>query len=106
MWNNVAKANRITNKFLASSKEIGRLQKAQIIWGHPALGKTTYLYANPDSIIEWDNEFNPIRNKFIADTLGNDSQEAKQRFLFEAQNYITGSGEYNANLTKAYEQYK
>ena len=46
------------------------------------------------------------RNKFIADTLGNDSQEAKQRFLFEAQNYITGSGEYNANLTNAYEQYK
>ena len=106
MWNNVAKANKITNKFLASSKEIGRLQKAQIIWGHPALGKTTYLYANPDSIIEWDNEFNPIRNKFIADTLGNDGQEAKQQFLFEAQNYITGSGEYNASLTNAYEQYK
>ncbi len=106
MWNNVAKAKNITNKFLASSKEIERLQKAQIIWGHPALGKTTYLLANPGSIIEWDDEFNPIRNKFIADTLKDDSQEAKQQFLLEAQNYITGSGTYNANLAKAYEQYK
>ena len=106
MWDNVAKANGITNKFLASSKEIERLQKAQIIWGHPALGKTTYLQANPDSIIEWDNEFNPIRNQFIANILGNDSQEAKQQFLIEAQNYITGSGEYNAKLANIYEQYK
>lgn len=106
MWDNVAKANNISNKFLASSKAIKRLQGAQIIWGHPALGKTTYLMANPDSIIEWDNEFNPIRNKFIADTLGDGSQEAKQKFLFEAQNYITGAGEYDNSLTNAYEQYK
>lgn len=106
MWDNVAKNNEISNKFLASSKQIQRLQKAKIIWGHPALGKTTYLLDNPDSIIEWDNEFNPIRNKFIASVLGTDSQEAKQQFLLEAQNYITGIQQYNPNLVNAYEKYK
>lgn len=106
IWDNVAEANNINNEFLASSKKIERLQKAQIIWGHSALGKTTYLYANPDSIIEWDNEFNPKRNKFISTVLNNNSQKAKEKFLFEAQNYITGIGKYDINLVNAYEQYK
>lgn len=106
MWNNMAKSLGIQNELLSSTKNIGRLQDAKIIWGHPSIGKTTYLTAYPESIIEWDNEFNPIRNKFIADTLNDSSQEAKQKFLEEAQNYLSGIGIYNPELVPAYEQYK
>lgn len=40
------------------------LKEARIIWGHPAIGKTTYLERNQD-ILEWDQEVNPKRNEFI-----------------------------------------
>lgn len=106
MWDSIAKNNNITNQLLSSKSNIEKLQKAHIIWGHPALGKTTYLVDNPDRIIEWDNEFNPIRNEFIAQVLGDDSQEAKQKFLLEAQNYIMRIGEYNPKLVDAYNKYK
>lgn len=118
MWGNIAnglyiKNDLINNKTWRNSKgkieatgNIERLQKAQIIWGHPSLGKTTYLTAYPNSIIDWDNEFNPIRNQFIAETLGDDSQEAKEVFLREAYNYIRGNGAYNPNMVQAYEDYK
>lgn len=106
MWNNIAKGIGTRNQLLSSVKNIERVQDAQIIWGHPALGKTTYLTAYPDSIIDWDNEFNPVRNQFIAETLGDSSQEAKQVFLKEAYNYIRGSQEYNPNMVQAYETYK
>ena len=106
MWDNIAKSLGIQNELLSSTKNIGRLQDAKIIWGHSSIGKTTYLTAYPESIIEWDNEFNPIRNKFIADTLNDSSQEAKQKFLEEAQNYLSGIGIYNPELVPAYEQYK
>lgn len=106
MWDNIAKGIGTKNQLLSSVKNIEKLQKAQIIWGHPALGKTTYLTAYPDSIIDWDNEFNPTRNQFIAETLGDSSQEAKQAFLRETYNYIRGSQEYNPNMIRAYETYK
>lgn len=106
MWNNIAEVNKISNQLLSSSKNIERLQESKIIWGHPALGKTTYLMAYPDSIIEWDNEFNPIRNEFIAKVLGDSSQEAKQEFLRQAYNYVSGVGEYDVSMIEAYEQYK
>lgn len=106
MWNNMAKSLGIQNELLSSTKNIGKLQDAKIIWGHPSIGKTTYLTAYPGSIIEWDNEFNPIRNKFIADTLRDSSQEARQKFLEEAQNYLSGIGNYNQELVPAYEKYK
>lgn len=106
MWNGMAKNLGIQNELLSSTGNISRLQKAQIIWGHSGIGKTTYLTAYPGSIIEWDNEFNPIRNKFIADTLNDSSQEAKQVFLKEAQSYLSGGQEYNPKLINAYEQYK
>lgn len=85
MWGNVAKGIGIKNELIVNTTwvneegkiedtgNIERLQKAQIIWGHSGLGKTTYLTAYPNSIIDWDNEFNPIRNEFIANTLGDNS---------------------------------
>lgn len=106
IWNNTAKSLGIQNELLSNTENISRLQNAKIIWGHSSIGKTTYLTAYPGSIIEWDNEFNPIRNKFIANTLKDNSQEAKQKFLEGAQNYLSGTGIYNPRLVPAYEQYK
>ena len=38
----------------------------KIVWGHPAIGKTTMLESNPDAFIDWDNEFNRKRDSWIA----------------------------------------
>ena len=38
----------------------------KIIWGHPAIGKTTMLESNPNAFIDWDNEFNRNRDNWIA----------------------------------------
>lgn len=86
IWDNVAKQNGIVNPLLNSSNNIKRIQKANVIWGHPALGKTTYLNNNPDRIIEWDNEFNEIRNSFIKER-----NLDKEQFLIGFQNYIQGN---------------
>lgn len=49
---------------LEDEKLSSKIQESKVIWGHPAIGKTTYL-ENRDDIIEWDKEVNPKRNKFI-----------------------------------------
>lgn len=41
-----------------------KLQNARVIWGHPAIGKTTYLERN-DDILEWDDLVNKKRNEFL-----------------------------------------
>ena len=38
----------------------------KIVWGHPAIGKTTMLESNPNAFIDWDNEFNIKRDNWIA----------------------------------------
>ncbi|HQJ57084.1 MAG TPA: hypothetical protein PLH46_05525 [Caldisericia bacterium] len=38
----------------------------KIVWGHPAIGKTTMLESNPDAFIDWDNKFNRKRDSWIA----------------------------------------
>lgn len=38
----------------------------KIVWGHPAIGKTTMLESNPDAFMDWDNEFNRKRDSWIA----------------------------------------
>lgn len=45
-----------------------KLQNAKIIWGHPAIGKTTYLETH-DDIIEWDEWINPERNLFFREQI-------------------------------------
>lgn len=45
-----------------------KLESARIIWGHPAIGKTTYLERNQD-ILEWDQEVNDKRNRFFRDQI-------------------------------------
>lgn len=44
------------------------VNRAKIIWGHPAIGKTTYLENNQD-ILEWDQEVNEKRNRFIREQI-------------------------------------
>lgn len=41
-----------------------KLQNTRVIWGHPAIGKTTYLERN-DDILEWDDLVNEKRNNFL-----------------------------------------
>lgn len=44
------------------------VNRAKIIWGHPAIGKTTYLENNQD-ILEWDQEVNEKRNRFVREQI-------------------------------------
>lgn len=44
------------------------VNRAKIIWGHPAIGKTTYLENNQD-ILEWDQEVNDKRNRFVREQI-------------------------------------
>lgn len=53
----------------SNREEIKRkLKNANIIWGHPALGKTFYMDTHND-ILEWDEEVNDKRNEFIRDQI-------------------------------------
>ena len=90
---------------IVATDNIDRLQKANIIWGHPGLGKTTYDISDPDRIIEWDKVFNAERNRKIAEWTGDTSQEAKQQFLQEFSNYLRG-GEYLAERIPIYEEFR
>lgn len=60
-----------------------KLQSARVIWGHPAIGKTTYLERN-DDILEWDDLVNDKRNEFLRNqidpnhTMDINSKEYKQ----------------------------
>ena len=75
-----------TLKALRKESEISlkkKLQSARVIWGHPAIGKTTYLERN-DDILEWDDLVNDKRNEFLRNqidpnhTMDINSKEYKQ----------------------------
>lgn len=118
LWGNIANGvgienDLINNKYWKNEKgvieatgNIDRLQKSKIIWGHPALGKTSYLEQHPGSIIDWDDVFNVDRNKFITEALGTDDVKARYQYLKEFYNYVRGDGEYNSDLIPIYEQYR
>lgn len=44
------------------------VRRSKIIWGHPAIGKTTYLENNQD-ILEWDQEVGLKREAFIREQI-------------------------------------
>lgn len=73
----------------ASTKD--KLKKAQVIWGHPAIGKTTYL-ENNDDILEWDDIVNPRRFAFIRNVI--DPNHTMDTYSAE---YNTLQHEYLAN---------
>jgi hypothetical protein len=64
----------------------------KIIWGHPAIGKTTMLESNPDAFIDWDNEFNRKRDSWIADKsntiLGSSEfKQARNEYMINYDNH-------------------
>lgn len=60
----------------------------KIIWGHPALGKTTALEKDPNLFIDWDVEFNTKRDKWI---------EEKSGTIKGTPEYKTARNEYLVN---------
>lgn len=69
-----------------------RIAKSNIIWGHPALGKTTYIREHQDEVLEWDEEVNPKRNEFIRDQI-----DPAHVMDTESQEYKDAKSEYAAN---------
>lgn len=66
-----------------------KVQNARIVWGHPALGKTTYLDKNSD-ILEWDDLVNDKRTKFIRNIID-------PNHLLSEEEYKTKQSEYMAD---------
>lgn len=64
-----------------------RIEESSIIWGHPAIGKTTYLETH-DDIIEWDKEVNPKRNKFIQEQIDPNNELDEYTFNKKRQEYM------------------
>lgn len=68
-FNTEERLNRVTERKEQERNRIKeKLESARIIWGHPAIGKTTYLERNQD-ILEWDQEVNDKRNEFFRDQI-------------------------------------
>lgn len=86
------------------------VRNARIIWGHPAIGKTTYLERNND-ILEWDKEVNPKRDVFVRDqidpnhTMDVNSTEYK-RLKQEYMSNWENNSEYIEFLTREWNKLK
>lgn len=86
------------------------VRNARIIWGHPAIGKTTYLERNND-ILEWDKEVNPKRDVFVRDqidpnhTMDINSTEYK-RLKQEYMSNWENNSEYIEFLTREWNKLK
>lgn len=53
-----------------------------IIFGHPAIGKTSLLEKHPDLFTDWDVEYNKQRDRWILDHLnGMTFKEARYEYL-------------------------
>lgn len=86
-----------------------------IIWGHPGIGKTTALINNPDLFIDWDNEFNEKRDKWIETKSKTkkgtpEFKKAKNEYLINYQNHKDFikfvSNEWEKAKTKALKENK
>lgn len=64
-----------------------KVQNARIIWGHPALGKTTYLDKNSD-ILEWDDLVNDKRTKFIRNVIDPNRLLSEKEFKAKQSEYM------------------
>lgn len=72
---------------LSDTELSDRIQNSNIIWGHPAIGKTTYLETRND-IIEWDKEVNPKRNEFIRQQIDPNNELDSKTFNAKKQEYM------------------
>lgn len=71
-----------------------KLQNARVIWGHPAIGKTTYLERNND-ILEWDDLVNKKRNEFLRNQI-----DPSHTMDIESKEYKHLRSEYMMNWKK------
>lgn len=71
-----------------------KLQNARVIWGHPAIGKTTYLERN-DDILEWDDLVNKKRNEFLRNQI-----DPSHTMDIESNEYKHLRSEYMMNWKK------
>lgn len=71
-----------------------KLQNARVIWGHPAIGKTTYLERN-DDILEWDDLVNKKRNEFLRNQI-----DPSHTMDIESKEYKHLRSEYMMNWKK------
>lgn len=102
--------NRLEEQRKQESRELkNRINDSNIIWGHPAIGKTYYLQNNKDKIIEWDEEVNPRRNKFIKEQIDPDNKLSKEEYTKKKQDYMANieqHPEYVDFLTKEWNNLK
>jgi hypothetical protein len=81
--------------------------KDKIIWGHPAIGKTTMLESNPNAFIDWDNEFNRKRDNWIASKSNNvigstEFKKARNEYMINYNNHK----DYTAFVTEEWSKIK
>ena len=71
-----------------NSAVAARVKKAKVIWGHPALGKTTYIKDHKEEILEWDEEVNKKRFAFIQAQVDPDGLMSKEELEAAKQRYL------------------
>lgn len=67
------------------------LSSARVVWGHPAIGKTTYMQRNQD-ILEWDQEVGEKREQFFREQI-----DPEHKMDTESQEYKNLRLEYIDN---------
>ena len=109
-YNRYIPDDRMINTSQQSDKEVAeRVKNAKIIWGHPAIGKTTYIEKHKDEILEWDEEVNPKRDMFInsqVDPNGTLTDEERRQKKREYMRDWKDHPEYIAFLTREWENLK
>ena len=104
--NQVYKALGFDNLILPTDK---------IVWGHPAIGKTTLLESNHNAFIDWDNEFNRNRDNWIAKksntTIGtSEFKKARNEYMINYNNHkdyiVFVTSEWNKAKDKAIKENK
>lgn len=88
--------SNISHRQLQREKAVQRIvsamksRNAQIVWGHPAIGKTTYLQTH-DDILEWDEIVNPKRDIFIKNQIDpyNTMDDSSSEYRELRQQYVT-----------------
>lgn len=69
------KSNATPNEVLK-----GKIDKATVIWGHPALGKTTFMRLLGDNVIEWDDEVAAAKREFVRNIIDPEHKMPNKEF--------------------------
>lgn len=77
-------------------------QEDRIVFGHPGIGKT-YLHSLDNSIIDFDTIYNPLKNEFIAKSLGKKVEDLTKE---ERNNFKQHDPRYGTFLNSLWEKAK